>query len=397
VCASDSLEAILSHLSITVMSGIADGSCLHHLVYLLEFLAAWEKRPAYLTPMAYQWCSAISKAARRLIPDEIPTSLPYQLRHILQYQRRLRPQDGLPITAESGFSQVGSRFDPVRLDGTSLHSHRHPQRLTPPMYAHLLFITLEIGFRRVTSSHDQSVLHLDRTSHHEWVFETAFSSDDDGVIADVVCVWSVSDDNTPPGSCARYLAERVEDDTPFSPRLQQASIRAIECIWRNELGVSGLDTVRWLNRLNIGVDDVADGKSWVQVLVGVIRSPTGLERLSSHHWHLLDKVVASKHFLGLKLRDTEVMRSLEKAEDWEKLGIWMVAVWSGVPGSESMEGIEEVTLKLLSRRTSAFLRFEDLCKALTCSDSDCQAHQDKLQQICDQVRAGQLPSESQLP
>jgi len=380
---SDSLEAILSHLSITVMNGIADGSCLHHLNYLLEFLAAWEKRPAYLTPMAYQWCSAISEAARRFVPDEIPTSLPDQLRVILQYQWRLRPQDGLPNTAESGFSQVGSHRDPVHLDGTSLHSHRHPQRLTPPMYAHLLFITLDIGFRRVTPSRDQSVLHLDHTSHHEWVFETAFSSDDDDVIADAMC--------------ARYLAKRVEWDIPFSPRLQLASIHTIERIWRDELRVSGLDTVRWLNHLNIDADDVMDGKGWARVLVGVIRSPTGLESLSSHHWHLLDKLVASKHFLTLESHDMEVMGSLEKAEDWEKLEVWMVAMWSGVPTYEPIEGLEEVTFKLLSRRPSVFPRLEDLCKALTCSDSDCQAHKDKLQQICDQVGAGQLPSESQLP
>ena len=375
------------------MNGIADGSCLHHLNYLLEFLAAWEKRPAYLTPMAYRWCSAISEAARRLVPDEIPTSLPGQLQDILQYQYRLRPQDGFPITAESGFSQVGSCFDPVHLDGTSLHSRRHPQRLTPPMYAHLLFITLDIGFRRVTPNRDQPVLHLDHTSHHEWVFETAFSSEDDEAIADAMCAWIFGGYSAPPGSRARYLAERVEWDKSFSPRLQLASIHTIECIWHDELKVSGLDTVRWLNRLNIDADMV-DGESWARVLVGVIRSSTGLESLSSHHWHLLDKLVASKHLLGLKLCDMEVMRSLEKAEDWEKLGIWMVVMWSGLPGSELMEGIEEVTLKLLSRRPSVFPRFEDLCKALTCSDSNCQAHKDKLQQICDQVRAGEWPSES---
>ena len=139
----------------------------------------------------------------------------------------------------------------------------------------------------------------------------------------------------------------------------------------------------------MNADDVVDGESWARVLVEAMRSPTGLESLSSHYWHLLDKLVASKHFLNLLSRDAEVMRSLEKAEDWEKLEVWMVAMWSGLPGSESMEGIEEVTLKLLSRRPSAFSRFEDLCNTLTCSI--CRAHKDKLQQICDQVRAGQLP------
>ena len=256
------------------------------------------------------------------------------------------------------------------------------------MHAYLLFITLEVGFRCVAPNRDQPVVHLDHTSHHKWVFETAFKSGDDDVIADAVCIWG--SDGTPSGSCARYLAKRVERNTPFSPRLQQASIRAIERIWRNEHRMSGLDTVRWLNRLNIDVDDVVDGESWARVLVEVIRSPTGLESLFSHHWHSLDKLVAPKHFLNLESHDMEVMRSLERAEDWEKLGVWMVAVWSGMPGIESMEGIEEVTLKLFSRRPSALPRFEDVCKTLTCSYSDCKAHKDKLQRICDQVRAGQL-------
>ena len=374
------------------MNGITDGSCLHHLIYLLEFLAAWEKRPAYVTPITYQWCSTISEVAARLGPSRTTISLPYTLQLLLRKQ--YRPQDVGTYWAERGFSEVGPGRGPDRLDPTYHDFHRYLQQLTPPMYAYLLFITLEIGFRRVTPSRAQSALHLDHISHHKWVFETAFSSDYDDVLADAMCVWTISNDSTLPGSCASYLAKRVGSDTPFSPRLQQASICAIEHIWRNELEVSGLDTVRWLNCLNILVDDVVDGGRWAQLLVEVVRSPAGLESLSPHHWRMLDKLVASKHFLGLESRDMEVMRSLEKAEDWEKLGVWMAAVWSGVPGSESMEGIEEVTLKLLSRRPSAFPRFEDLCKALTCSSSNCQAHKDKLQRICDQVRAGEWSSES---
>ena len=89
VHASDSLETILSHLSARVMTSIADGSCLHHLNYLLEFLAAWEKRPAYLTPMTYQWCSAISEAAGRLGLSGIPIGLPGPLHALLRHQLRL--------------------------------------------------------------------------------------------------------------------------------------------------------------------------------------------------------------------------------------------------------------------------------------------------------------------
>jgi len=397
VYTSDSLETILSHLSITVMNGIADRSCLHHLNYLLEFLAAWEKRPAYLTPITYQWCSAISEAAGRHDPNETTIDPSSTQEYLLQWKQRLRPQDPIYFwvySAENGFSEVGSSCDPVRLDPTSHHSRGRPQRLTPSMYAHILSITLEIGFRRDTPSRDQPVPRLEHTSHHKWVFETILSSDDDDeVIADALCIWTASDGNTPPGSCARYLAKRVERGAPFSPRLRQVSIRTIEHIWHNELEVSGLDTIRWLNHLSIDADDMVDRNSWVWVLVGVMRSPAGLEGLSSHYWHLLDKLVALNHFLYLGSRDVEVMRSLEEAEDWEKLEAWMVAMWSGTPMHQSMEGIEEVTLKLLSRRPSTFPRFEDLCKTFTCSGLDCQMHKGKLQQICDQVRTGQLPLE----
>ena len=100
----------------------------------------------------------------------------------------------------------------------------------------------------------------------------------------------------------------------------------------------------------------------------------------------------------------EVMRSLEKMEDWEKLEIWMVVVWLFLPWSgilipELMEGIEQVTLKSLLQQPSALLRFEDLCEAGTHSDPSptYQECKDRLQRICGQVRVEQLPSESPQP
>jgi len=138
VYASDSLEAILSHLSIRVTNGITDGSCLHHLIYLLEFLAAWEKRPACLTPMTYQWCSAISKVAGRLGPT---ISIPAELQFFIGRYLRPRPQDlvstWLLDVAEGGFSKVGPHRDPVRLEVTSHHTRGHPSQLTPRVYAYL--------------------------------------------------------------------------------------------------------------------------------------------------------------------------------------------------------------------------------------------------------------------
>ena len=404
--ASDSLETILSHFSMTVMNGIVDGSCLYHLNYLLEFLAAWESRPAYSTPMAYRWCSAISEAAGRPNTSGITIEWLNAQQGLLHNRARLRPQDSSRIWfAESEFSRVGPGHDPVHLDATSHHTRRRPQDFTPPMYAHLLSIALEIGFRHVMPSRDQSFLHLDHTSHHEWVFETALSSDDDEVIADAVCAWIIGSPSSPPGSCAHYLANRVERDTPFSPRLRQASIYAIERIWYNELKVSGLEAVRWLNRLNIDADDVVGKGNWMQCFISVICSPTGPESLSFHHWHLLDKLVVASEpssYSAQLLRDMEVMSSLEEAEDWEKLGVWMVVVWSHLPFtgtlvSGSMEVIEKVTLKSILRRPSTLQEFEGLCGVGSLSLEFQWGYKCKLQRICDQARAEQLPSESPPP
>jgi hypothetical protein len=398
------------------MNVIADGICLEHLDFLLEFLAAWEKRPAHLTPTAYQWCSAIFEAAGRLGLGELPygeppiqqlQSLPVALTVRIQFQLRLRPQDldpsdVLSTITEVEFSAVGPGCDPVRMDDTSNHTHICPQDLIPFHYARLLPVILEIGFRLPGPGHDGSTLQLNHTSYHWQVFELAFSSDDDDVIAGVVSVWIVRGHPSPPGSLACYFVKRVERSRPFSSRLRQVSIRAIETIRYNALDGSGSETIRLLNCLNVDANDMVDERVWVKLLAGVICLPAGPESLSPHYWCLLDKLSSGADFYGtLGLRWVETMRSLEEAEDWEKLEVWMVVVWQ-FDGDElvstteddelvsTMENAERVTLKLLSRRPSALLRFETLCERGLLYDP----HKPKLRWICNQARAEQPPSES---
>jgi len=371
---------------------ILDGDYLQHIQYLLEFLAAWEKRPACLTPMAYQWCSAISEAAGRLEPSEPPDDkLTWgQRRH--RRQLRLRPQNLaaevlLTRDVESGFSEAGPSCDPVRLDDTSHRARRYPHTLTLDSYIHLLSITLDIGFRLAAPSHDQPALHSNHTSYHEWMFETAFSSHDDEVIADAVSAWIMDRGRAPPGSFVRYFTGRVERDTPFSPRLRRITLHAIECIHDSELKVSGLETVRLLNCLNVDVDEVEWDYGLVRLLIEVIRSPTGSENLSSHNWRLLDKLAAGVLFdRALVSRDVEVMRLFKAAEDWEKLEIWMGILWWFIPSddereSESMRDIEQATLKLLSQRPSVLPRFKDLYDRIRGSGRVA------LRRICDQALA----------
>jgi hypothetical protein len=446
------------------MKIIADGICLEYLDFLLEFLAVWEKRPASLTQMAYQWCSAISEAAGRLGPGKLPAnSPPWQQLEPLLYpleplvlrinlQLRLRPQYiarcGLRSSiAEEEFSAVGPGCDLARMDSVSDHTHICPQGLIPLHYARLLPVILEIGFRLVGPSHDGLVLHLNHTSHHRRVFEFAFSSNDDEVIADAVSVWIIGGDPTPPCSFVGYFAKCMERSRPFSPRLRQVSIRAIESIKYNRLEVSGLETIHLLNCLNVDADDMVDRCVWVRLLAGVICLPAGLESLSPHYWCLLDKLSLGTSFYGTPgLREVEVMRLLEEAGDWEKLEVWMAVVWQSqghddlvsitedelVSTTENdelvstmendelvsmmeddelvsmmeddepvsmteddelvsmTEDVERVTLELLLQRPSALLRFETLCKEGRLNNLG----KLQLRWICDQAQAEQPPSKS---
>ena len=358
------------------MDIIADGNHVQHLKYLLEFLARWEKRPVYLTVIAYEWCSVISEVARGLWQSGI----------------QMNPQPGflLHIRFVREFSDVGPGCDSVRSDDTP-NARERPRGPTPQAYVELLLEALEVGFRQARPSRDQPTLHLNHTLHHDQMFEAVFLSDDDEVVADIVCAWVVGD-RTPAGSFARYFAKRVEKTTPLSPRLRQVTIRAICRIWRSELTTSASEIVRLLHRLNVNVDDADDKYGWSELLVGVIRSPTGFESLSSHYWHLLGMLTSTITLGGdFVLRDMEVMRSLEGVEDWEKLEVWMVAVWQSLPyyGSGSMpgsmEGIKQVTLKLVSRQPSALQRFEDMYKR----GAIWSWHKNTLQDICSRARMEQ--------
>ena len=408
---------------------ILDGNWIKHLYYLLEFLAAWEKRPACLAPMAYEWCSTISEAAGKLRQRETPIIKPHLLQDELEFQlqhhqfrlqlrfhQRLRSEPGiglrlrlrqrhpalggglksLPPIVEGEFSKVGPGCDLVRLDGSSCRTPRGPLKDLALDYAHLLSTTLEIGFRLAVPDRDQPALHLDHTPHHGWVFETAFSSYDDEVIADAVCAWTADGESTPLGSFVHYFSKRVEREAPFSWRLRWVSIRAIERIWPSELKASVLETVRLLDRLVVEVDDMVKRRKWGRLLVDVICSPAGPEILSPHYWRLLDELVLDGKFnLFFGHRCGKVMKSLDEAEDWEKLEVWMGVAWRSLlsPDPELAEDARSMTLKLLSRRPPALPRFESLCGV----GASWMDQGDELRQICDQAQTQRSPLESPAP
>jgi len=383
--ASDSLEVILSHLSTKLMDVIADGRCLGHLKFLLEFLAAWEKRPRYLTPMAYKWFCATSEAAARLGPGEIPSTT-WTL-----------------LGTEYDFSEVGLGCDPVRLDNTPLRARSSRQDVILDDHTDLLRVSLKILFRAAGPGYHLPTFGLvvppGYAPHSDQLFEAIFSHADDEVIADAVCTWIENYNTAPPGSFVRYLTKRLEKGEALSRRLQWASTTAIGCIGFEELKVSELETICLLNRLEVDMDDVVVSR-WKPLLTRAIRSTTGRECLSFRHWPLLGKVLDSDVWVDPRSRDVEVMKLLEEAKDWEKLEIWMRAFWGmwwGVcPGFNEpaldLQDVEETSVKLLLHRPSAIPRFEDLSR-WNYEPKD----KDMLRRICDRARTKHLPSESPLP
>ena len=309
-----------------------------------------------------------------------------QDRRRLRFRMEAIDDSALDFTlGEDGFSMAASSCDPVRLN-IPHRSPSHQPDVTLHDYADLLRRSLKIGFRLAEPGHDQPTLRLDRTSRYDWMFKTVFSSNDDEVIADAVCAWIADSHITLPGLFAQYFTKRVEKGAPFSRRLRWASTRVIERIWRSEIEASGLEGFRLLNYLEVDADEVVDEDKWGKLLTSAIRSPKGLENLSSHYWRLLDKLVpTTRLYRSFVSRDVEVMKLLEEAEDWEKLEVWMVVIWMSLsqdtrPTPASMRDVKRANRELLSKRPSALPRFNDLVLAH-------RSDKDELERICSKAQS----------
>jgi len=362
-------------LSTRVMDAFANRTHVQRLMFLLDFLAAWEKRPACLTPMAYQWCSVFSEVTEGLEQGG------------MQISKSLQGNYWFDLDME--FTHADPDRDPVHPDDNS-HARGRPLGLDHEQCADLLLRTLEVGFRLADISWRRLPLNLNHTSHHDQIFEAVFSYGDDEAIADAVGAWIVGE-SPPDSSCTRYFAMRAARATPLSPRLRRAGIRVLEHNWDT---ISISDALYLLNCLHVDVDDVVENEyEWSWLLMRVICSPTGFESLSSHYWCLLGKLtLESLSNATLEPRDVEVMKSLEEVEDWEKLEVWVPILWvclvcTFIP--DFVEDIGRVTLKLASTCPPALQKLENLCKRAKESDARVA-----LQLILNQARAEQPTLES---
>ena len=265
-----------------------------------------------------------------------------------------------------------------------------------------LHASLAVAFRDTCFDSASPTIHASRTRHHEWMFDKVFICAydnvyaDDGSFADAVCMWAADGQVTPPGSCTRRLLELTERGWPFSPRLRWTTIHAVQQLWRWELEAAGLELVCLLNNLEVGVseiDGVNRGRDWTALLKGVISSLMGQWFLSSHYWLLLGNLISMGYPSSEVVdRQTEIMKSLEEAQDWEKLETWMLVVWCSVylshPDPTLIQDIGWATLTLFRQRPSVIPRFVDLYEQRTrlhSLDPLFNTCADEFRWICDQV------------
>ena len=296
---SDRLERIPSQFSQAIVSAIHPSHPrFEYLPHVLRELTELENRPDHFTTMAYKWCSEIC----------------------------------------ANCSDLADREE-------------------------LLLLSLEIGFCHLDRRYQRMSAGLSHTEHHQQMVDIVFDSADDEVIADLLHAWTSKSESHGPhpslSMCARHLV-RLQ---PASERLRGLVIRSVYLIGFRGFKAVGVEQfVGLLNDLGIGVEDVDNKGGWVLLLLDVIKSSEGIQRLSKRCWELLGELTVSwSWMLGASIWSSHVMTLLEGGQEWDKLECWVGVVWMLWPptaGGATEENVERVMSSLFRRRPDAIRKLE---------------------------------------
>ena len=298
--ASDFLEQILRQLSEAILLAVkGDRRQRRSIPLVLQDLAKLETRPTCLTLFAYEWCSAIHEGRRGL----------------------------------------GDRES-------------------------LLLICLELGFRHLDPQQPPTDITLTHTRHHRGLVNLVFKGQNSEAIGDFLHAWTMDDDLPEPagemvGICGGHLVG-LHNLVPFSPRLRQLIIRFAERAGYKGFEGAGVEKlVELLDHLHVTVEEMDDTDKWASLLLDVIRSSEGPQRLSHCYWEFL---VERAVFRGLEFWNTDALKiakSLIDAQEWDKLECWIGTVWMVSESARiTGEDLERSTLLLLRQRPGAAQKLE---------------------------------------
>ena len=301
---SDHIEQILYRLSEAIVSAI-NGTCTQRkfIPHVLRDLIKLETSPWCLTKTTYEWCSVICEN-RQNIGD---------------------------------------------LEG-------------------LLLACLEIGFRDLDYQDPYVGGRLTHTEHHRELVNVVFKSRESESIADLLYAWTARDYSLPReypllGICAGHLIN-LHDMVPFSSRLRRLVIRSVELIGHEGFEEAGMDRfIGLLNHLQVTTEDIDIEFRWAILLLGILRSSEGAQRLSHWYWELLMELAIS---VPRSLRDgfaysPQITTLLTETQEWSKLECWIGVVsilWP--PGADGIteEDLERSMQLLFRQRPDAAQRLE---------------------------------------
>ena len=231
----------------------------------------------------------------------------------------------------------------------------------------LLFLCLEAGFRHLDPWQPYSEIWLGRAKHHRELVDVVFKSQKSEAIADLLRAWTLKRHspklvNTPVDICTGLLAS-FRNLAPFSPRLRQLVIRTIEIAGHRGFEGAGVEKlIELLDHLHVTVEDVDEGYKWMPLLLDVIRSPEGTQRLSHFYWKLLvELAVLTQQPRSEVTYNPAITETLVEAQEWGKLECWIGVVWMLSRGAEGRteEDLENSMLLLFRQRPGAAQKLED--------------------------------------
>ena len=232
----------------------------------------------------------------------------------------------------------------------------------------LLLLSLKTGFRHLGQDSSTDHFGLAHTEHHRGFFDVIVKSNDGEAIADLLHAWTTS--RCPfLGTCAEHLVG-LRDRVSFSPRLHRVAVRSVELIgYKGFEGVGMERFCQFLDHLYVTAGDVGEKRRWIELLLGCLQSPEGIQHLTYRCWELLVEIVARRWELQSSdsvsnpqiteppgpIYNPQITVFLAEAQEWDKLECWMASVWMmWPPGNLTTEGdLERSTLLLFHQRPDA--------------------------------------------
>lgn len=227
-------------------------------------------------------------------------------------------------------------------------------------------LSLKIGFYSPDPKTRWMGTELTHTEHHQELAKVVFESWDSEAITNLLCAWtSESSSHKPYPSlkiCAEYLIG-LHYFYPFSPRLRQYIIYAVELIGYEPFEQAGVERfVGLLNDLQVCTKETEYAGNWAMILLGIIKSG-GTEYLSLMYYEWMVELAAYWSDEAKKnIYNPSIMTSLESNGEWDKLKCWIVVAWIIWPpegGQTTVEALEHVIVLLSHQQPGAVQELEE--------------------------------------